>query len=183
MGIIMKGVPLGSGQLRSGMTLTECTTLTETIRCRGHRNVLSLHAGTFMITKDLHLTCKGDCIIAIGADKGAADLSPAFRKALSIDDAMLFTKLTCRGISITAFSWGSAGMTLLHPTDMVWRKSTYVCGRTVGIGSDLAAKDLPRELVDCLRNGEELLVEMTVATGGHEGYDQVRQPVSPFPAS
>lgn len=183
MGIIMKGVPLGSGQFRSDMTLTERTTLTETIRCRGHRNVLSLHPGTFMITKDLHLTCKGDCIIAIGADKGAADLSPAFRKALSTDDAILFTKLTCRGISVTALSCGSAGMTLLHPTDLVWRKSTYVCGRTVGIGSDLAAKDLPRELVDYLMNGEELLVEMTVSTGGYEGHDQATAALNPFPAS
>ena len=152
MGIIMKGVPLGSGQLRSGMTLTECTTLTETIRCRGHRNVLSLHAGTFMITKDLHLTCKGDCIIAVGADKGAADLSPAFRNALSSDDAMLFTKLTC-GPSRSAFSWGSAGMTLL--TDGHGLAEEHLCLRTDGrdwIG--LAAKDLPRELVDYLRNGE-----------------------------
>jgi len=149
------------------MNIAECMTITEIIRCRGHRNVLSMHPSTFEITKDLHLTCKGDCIIAVGADKGAADLSREFREAICRDDAVLSTRLTCRNISVTAISRGSAGMTLLHPTDLVWRKSTYECGRTVGIMTDLAARDLPHELIDCLRNGEELSVEMTVTIANH----------------
>ena len=53
-------------------------------------------------------------------------------------------------------------MTLDHPTDLVWRKSDYVCGRTVGIRSDATARDLPRELIVLLQEGAELVVEMTV---------------------
>lgn len=53
-------------------------------------------------------------------------------------------------------------MTLDHPTDLVWRRSNFVCGRTVGIRSDYIAKDLPRALISLLRNGEKLVVEMTV---------------------
>jgi len=139
--------------------------VTETIRCRGHPNVLSLHPTTFEITKEVHLTCKGDCIIAVGADKCAADLSPEFKAALSRDDAVLSTRLTCGDISVVVTSFGSAGLILDHPGDMVWRRSRYVCGRTIGIGTDRAARDLPCELIDCLRAGRELLVEMTV-TGG-----------------
>lgn len=140
---------------------------TETIRCRGHPNVLSRHRTTFEITREVHLTCKGDCIIAVGADKGAADLSPGFRAALSRDDAVLVTRLTCGDISVVVTSQGSAGLVLDHPTDMVWRKSGYVCGRTIGIGTDRVARTLPGELIDCLRAGRELLVEMTVTCGDY----------------
>ena len=141
--------------------------VTETIRCRGHPNILSRHPTTFEITKEVHLTCKGDCIIAIGAEKGAADLSPGFRAALARDDAILLTTLTCGDISVVVTSQGSAGLVIDHPTDMVWRRSRYVCGRTIGIGSDQTARTLPRELIACLRNGGELLVEMTVTDGDH----------------
>jgi uncharacterized protein len=141
--------------------------VTETIRCQGHPNVVSRHPTTFEITKEEHLTCKGDCIIAVGADKGAADLSPGFRAALSRDDAVLFTRLTCRDISVVVTSQGSAGLVLDHPSDMVWRRSRYMCGRTIGIGSDRVARTLPRELIDCLRAGRELFVEMTVTSGDY----------------
>jgi hypothetical protein len=139
--------------------------VTETIRCRGHPNVLSLHPTTFEITKEVHLTCKGDCIIAVGADKCAADLSPGFRAALSRDDAVLSTRLTCGNISVVVTSSGSAGLILDHPRDIVWRRSRYVCGRTIGIETDRVARDLPCELIDCLKAGRELLVEMTVTSG------------------
>jgi hypothetical protein len=156
--IIRDRVLLRYSQFGSSMTVTE------TIRCRGHPNVLSLHPTTFEITKEVHLTCKGDCIIAVGADKGAADLSPGFRSALSRDDAVLLTRLTCGGISVVVTSFGSDGLVLDHPCDMVWRRSRYVCGRTVGIETDLVARTLPRELIDCLKSGRELLVEMTVTS-------------------
>jgi hypothetical protein len=141
----------------------------ETIRCRGHPDVISRHSTTFEITKETHLTCKGDCIIAIGADKGASDLSQEFRAALARDDAILVTKLTCGVISVVVTSQGSAGLVLDHPTDMVWRKSRYACGRTVGIGSDQTARTLPRELISCLKKGGELIVEMTVTDRDHAG--------------
>jgi uncharacterized protein len=137
----------------------------ETIRCRGHPNVLSLHPTTFEITKEVHLTWKGDCIIAVGADKGAADLSEGFRAALSRDDAVLLTRLTCGDISVEVTSSGSAGLVLDHPGDLVWRRSRYVCGRTIGIDTDQVARTLPRELIDCLKAGRELFVEMTVTSG------------------
>jgi hypothetical protein len=139
--------------------------VTETIWCRGHPNVLSLHPTTFEITKEEHLTCMGDCIIAVGADRSIADLSPGFKAALSHDDAVLYTRLTCGGNSVVVTSFGSAGLILDHPSDMVWRRSRYVCGRTIGIETDRAARTLPRELIDCLRAGGELLVEMTVTSG------------------
>jgi|GEM_PF-56125 hypothetical protein len=133
-----------------------------TIRCRGHPNVTGRHSTTLEITREGHLSCQGDCIIGIDADAGASGLPPAFVKVLAHDDAVLHTRLRCREHCITIISRGSTAMTLDHPTDLVWRKSSFVCGRTVGIHSDKAARDLPRELIDYLQDGEDLIVEMTV---------------------
>jgi Uncharacterized protein conserved in archaea len=53
-------------------------------------------------------------------------------------------------------------MTFDHPTDLVWRRSDFVCGRTIGVGSDYVARTLPRELIEILSGGAEMSVIMTV---------------------
>jgi hypothetical protein len=138
----------------------------ETVVCKGHPLVLGTHPTTFEVTREEHLTANGNCIIGIAADKGCADLSPGFRELLSHDNAILATRLTCGGISVEIRSQGSAQMTLNHPTDMVWRRSTFVCGRTIGILSDMVAADLPRELVENLVLGKEMIVSLTVTRHG-----------------
>jgi len=52
----------------------------EIIDALGHELIRSTHRTTFEVTKDRTLTARGDCIIAVGADKGAADLSEDFKK-------------------------------------------------------------------------------------------------------
>ncbi|MBM4400405.1 MAG: DUF371 domain-containing protein, partial [Crenarchaeota archaeon] len=49
----------------------------------------------------------------------------------------------------------SPQLTLSHPTDMVIRKSDYVCNRTLAVHADKAAQDLSRELVEKLRNPQQ----------------------------
>ena len=139
---------------------------TETIRCRGHRLVSASHPTTFEVTKETFLTETGHCIVGIGADKGAADLSPAFKQALCHDDALLVTVLRCGNVRVEVKSKGSAAMALDHPSDLVWRKSAFVCGRTVGICSDTVASTLPEELAKLLRGEEEMTVTMTVTRPG-----------------
>ncbi len=136
--------------------------VTEIIHCRGHKNVLGLHKSTFEITKETELSPNGDCIIAVGADKGAIDLSPEFRQAVADDSAVLRTTLTSGELSVTILSQGASGITLTHPTDMVWRRSTFVCPRTIAVYSDHTASLLPRELVAALQRGAELTVTLTI---------------------
>ncbi len=136
--------------------------VTEIIHCRGHKNVLGLHKSTFEITKETELSPNGDCIIAVGADKGAIDLSPEFRQAVADDTAILRTTLTSAELSVTILSQGASGITLTHPTDMVWRRSTFVCPRTIAVYSDHTASLLPRELVAALQRGAELTVTLTI---------------------
>ncbi len=134
----------------------------EILHCRGHPNVSGRHPTTIEVTTEDHLSPHGDCIVGIGADKGASGLSPRFAKALARDDAILISRFSCQESVMEITSRGNRAMTLDHPADLVWRKSSFVCGRTVGISSDYAAGDFPRDLISLLCNGGNLLVEMTV---------------------
>lgn len=132
----------------------------ERIRCRGHPLVRGTHPTTFEVTAEGHLTRQGDCIIGIRADKGAGDLAPGFRRVLADDHSVLLTRLTAGGYTVEVHGRGSSRITLAHPTDLVWRRSTFVCPRTVAIRCDRTAATLPRDLVRALREGAELEVEM-----------------------
>jgi hypothetical protein len=138
----------------------------EIVRCRGHPRVLGTHPTTFEVTCEDHLTENGNCIIGVAADKGCAGLSAAFRAVLARDDAVLRTRLECGGIVADITSRGSARMTLDHPSDMVWRRSPFVCGRTIGILSDKVAATLPGELIRNLASGKEMLVTLTATCTG-----------------
>ena len=139
---------------------------TEVIRCHGHPLVSASHPTTFEVTAEQALTKKGHCIIGIRADKGAAGLSPEFKEVLCHDDATLETTLACEEAEVRVHSLGSKDMTLHHPTDFVWRKSRFVCGRTIGICSDHVAATLPEELVAHLKAGRPLVVTMTAMRPG-----------------
>ena len=132
----------------------------ERISCRGHPFVRGTHPTTFEVTTEGRLTRQGDCIIGVKADKGAGGLSAEFRRVLADDRAVLLTRLTAGGHTVVARGRGSSKMTLTHPTDLVWRRSSYVCSRTVAIHCDQTAATLPRELIRALREGSELEVEM-----------------------
>ena len=146
-----------TGKGVSGGVMRAC----ESFVCRGHENVLSRHRSTFEVTKEENLTKAGDCIIAVGSDKGAADLSPEFKRVLAHDGAELITVLSIGDMSHTIHSFGSAAMTFTNATDLVWRRSGFVCPRTVGIFSDTTAAMIPREMVRLLREGAVMRVSMT----------------------
>ncbi|MDD1684788.1 MAG: DUF371 domain-containing protein [Methanoregula sp.] len=138
----------------------------EIIRCHGHPLVRGTHPTTFEVTCENYLTRKGNCIIGIAADKGCAGLSPVFKSVLAHNDAHLVTTLACHGEKAEIHSHGSSQMLLDHPTDMVWRKSTFVCGRTIGIQSDYVALTLPKAFVQNLIAGKEMELTLVATRPG-----------------
>ncbi|PKL70158.1 MAG: DUF371 domain-containing protein [Methanomicrobiales archaeon HGW-Methanomicrobiales-1] len=138
----------------------------EIIHCRGHPLVSGSHPTTFEVTAESHLTSTGNCIIGIAADKGCAGLSEEFKKVLSHDDARLLTRLACGDAAVEIHSRGSSQFTLTHPTDMVWRKSSFVCGRTIGILSDTVAATLPDDLIRNLIGEQTMVVTLIVTRPG-----------------
>jgi hypothetical protein len=138
----------------------------EIISCQGHPLVLGTHPTTFEVTGEGHLTKKGNCIIGISSDKSCANLSAEFKRVLSHDDAVLITRLSCEGETVEVKSRGSSQFTLDHPTDMVWRRSSFVCGRTIGILSDHVAATLPGGFIANLAAGKEMIIILTTMRPG-----------------
>jgi hypothetical protein len=138
----------------------------EIIYCWGHPLVLGTHPTTFEVTRDVHLSRKGNCIIGISADKSCDSLSAEFKRVLTYDDAVLITRLSCDGKMVEVKSRGSSQFTLDHPTDMVWRRSSFVCGRTIGIMSDHVAAALPKTLIASLAAGKEMIITLTAMRPG-----------------
>jgi len=139
--------------------------VTESITARGHENVLSTNKTTFEITREEKLTKRGDCIIAVGASKAAADLNPKFKQTTQNENALVTITLEAGGEVETISAWGNPKLSLIHPTDLVVRKSDYTCGRTLAVRADKAAKDLSRRLVAKLRNPKQRVkIMLTVET-------------------
>ncbi|MDH7593228.1 MAG: DUF371 domain-containing protein [Methanomicrobiales archaeon] len=132
----------------------------DTIVCRGHRHVKATHPTTFEVTREEDLGPRGDCIIGVGADRAAVDLDDEFKQMLREEGSVLTTVLKAGPFTFEVHSCGSPDLQLDHPTDLVWRRSGYICGRTIGIHSDQTAITLPRELIALLREGEVLTLEL-----------------------
>jgi len=135
---------------------------TEIAYAHGHANIQSSNRTTFEITKETFLTKRGDCIIAVGANKGAADLNPKFKEAARNERARMMITIEAGDEVETVNACGSHQLSFTHPTDLVVRKSNYVCSRTLAIRADKAAKDLSRKLVEKLRNPDQK-VRITLA--------------------
>ncbi|MGQ9460336.1 MAG: DUF371 domain-containing protein [Candidatus Bathyarchaeaceae archaeon] len=122
------------------------------IFARGHENIQATHRTTFEITKEHALTKRGDCIIAIDATKGTADLPLDFKEAARSEGAQMTITIEAGELKEVVRARGSRRLLFTHPTDLVVRKSNYVCSRTLAIGADKAASDLSRKLIEKIRD-------------------------------
>ena len=138
----------------------------EIIHCQGHTLIRACHPTTFEVTRESHLSTAGDCIIGVAADKGAADLSASFKEVLRTPGAVLLTHLRCGPLSQVVHASGSPSLALDHPRDLVWRRSSFTCARTVAIGADTVAATIRRDLVAALQQGGDLTVELVAISPG-----------------
>jgi hypothetical protein len=129
--------------------------ITEIILAYGHENIQATHESTFEITKDAWLSEKGDCVIAVLADKSVADLSPEFKENLRRENTRIVILIETEKEADVVNAFGSQRLTLTHPRDIVVRKSDYICTRTLAIQADKAACGLSRKLVEKLRNPKQ----------------------------
>jgi len=127
----------------------------ETIFSYGHKNIQATHKSTFAITKEAQLSKRGDCIVAVSADKALADLSSEFRENLRKENAKITILIEAEGVAEMVNAFGSPQLTLSHPTDIVVRKSNYICNRTLAIKADKAACDLSRNIVEKLKKPKQ----------------------------
>jgi hypothetical protein len=127
----------------------------EVILAHGNANVTATHETTIEITKEKDLSRKGDCIIAVGANRAVQDLNQSFKKKLRKDDAKISILIEVGELAETIRASGNSRLLLNHPKDIVIRKSGFICSRTLAIHADKPANGLSRELIKKMRDPEQ----------------------------
>lgn len=132
------------------------------INTKGHRNVTSHHKSTFEITKDPEIGPTADCIIGVDMDRTMLNFPQELKDMISNSDTKIIVELRTENGYDEITGFGHGDLTLTHPTDIVIRKSDYICPRTLMINADKAARDLDSELICDLKNGKNM--EVTIKT-------------------
>lgn len=131
-------------------------------QAKGHVNVTSLHKSTFEVTMDKEIGKTADCIIGVSSNINMNDFPLELKKAIKNEDTYFKIKLETENAVDEIKGYGNPNLTLDHPTDMVCRKSNYICNRTLMIKADKAARDLKKELITDLKIGKTLKVTLIV---------------------
>ena len=116
----------------------------------GHELIQATHRTTLEITKDDHLTKRGNCIIAIKSEKACADLSPELKKIIKKDGSKVIIKIYVNNFEEIIEAEGSSKLILTSRNSIVIRKSDYIDERTLAIRANKASADLDRNLIKCL---------------------------------
>jgi hypothetical protein len=130
----------------------------ERVTAWGHENVLSLHETTIEVTMEPHLTKRGDCIIGVGADMGLIDLSDDFKESARDENIKIKVTFSAGGVKVTVIGYGHPDLTFTHKTDMVIRKSDFICDRTLMINTDKSSAELDRKLINLLKDKNQKLI-------------------------
>ena len=120
----------------------------------GHKNIRSNHKKTIEITKESHLTPRGDCIIGVSANSSCADLPEELKNKLKNPDTNVRFIIKVDNDEFILEGKGHSDLTLTHDEDIVLRKSNFTCPRTLSVNCDKASDLVPREMVSKLQNPE-----------------------------
>ncbi|MEJ2251984.1 MAG: DUF371 domain-containing protein [Candidatus Lokiarchaeota archaeon] len=123
----------------------------EKIYAFGHENITCNHNSTIEITKDNYLTLKGTCILGIKSSKSCQDLNEKTKQYIKAGKKFKVS-LISGPFKDTFYGFGHKKLKLTHKNDMVFRKSNYLCNRTVLIRCSKSAQDLNRDLIENIQN-------------------------------
>lgn len=121
----------------------------------GHENILAKHKNTIEFTKDKNLSLKGDCILGINSD-----FDKIMKYVCNFDK--IIVKISCSGLE-DSFTC-EVNKDFDDENEIVFRKSDYKSNRTLGIRCDKGAKDINRKIVDHMKKGAIMEVEILEKT-------------------
>ena len=122
------------------------------IQFSGHENIRSNHQKTIEITKESHLTPRGDCIVGVNAKSSCADLSEELKNKLKNPDSKVIFSIKVVEDDFVVEGKGHPDLILTHTEDIVIRKSDFICPRTLAVKCDKASDLLPRSMVTQLQD-------------------------------
>jgi hypothetical protein len=137
--------------------------MVERIIAYGHRNVTGRHRTTIEITRDREITKRADCIVGVNAEKGIRDLSDEFKALARRPEAIIEVTLKVDDLVERITGRGHPDLSFIHETDIVIRKSVFICGRTLMIGASKSSLGLNPRITEKLKDPKqqmEVLIEV-----------------------
>ena len=125
----------------------------DSISAVGHPFVQCTHSTTIELTKDDYLTEKGTCILGIKASKACYDLNLVLKKKIK-NGEKIDVVIKVDDIVDSFYGYGNNNLTLLSKKDLVFRKSNFICDRTILIRCTKSSRDLNRNLIKNLTNSK-----------------------------
>ena len=117
----------------------------------GHENIRSLHQKTIEITTEPELTLQGDCIIGVRANCGCNDIPEKMKNLLRTTKSDVLFTVIVKDISFKVKGKGHNDLVLTNPHDIVVRKSSFICPRTLATHCNKASDSIPRNMVKLLQ--------------------------------
>ena len=130
-------------------------TILEKIFAYGHENILCTHTTTIELTKESYITNKGDCILGINASKSCVDLNPILKRNIK-NEKKIMVSIRIGNLIDSFYGFGNKYLTLLDKQNLVFRKSEYICDRTVLINCTKSSSDINRKLIKRLNNSRTI---------------------------
>lgn len=93
--------------------------------------------------------------MAVNSTLGPSDLPNELKSEIKGSRSTMQVILEVDRFRFLVQGRGDAGLSLSHPTDFVIRKSGFISDRTLMIHADKAAADLPRAMVQLLKNPKQ----------------------------
>ena len=118
----------------------------------GHKNIRSLHPKTIEITTESDLTVNGDCIIGVSANCGCSDIPEKIKSLLQNPKSTVTCTISVKDFTFKTIGKGNEKLSLTNPHDIVIRKSSFVCPRTLATNFDAASDAIPRSIIKALQN-------------------------------
>ena len=115
-----------------------------------------------MVTRDDWLTPRGDCVVAVRADKGLVDISPELKEMMKRPNSKIQLVIAAGNTIFEVTGRGGSGLMLSHPKDIVARKSLHICERTLMIQADKSACDMNEALVNLIKD-TECVINVTIS--------------------
>jgi len=142
-------------------------TILETITARGHPLIQCTHTTTIELTKDTYLTKNGTCILGIDTSKACYDLNPLLKKKITRGEKINVV-IKAGNNTDSFYGYGNKNLTMLNKKDMVFRKSDFICDRTILIKCSKSSSELNRNIIKKLTNSKErfsIIFEVNDANG------------------
>lgn len=136
--------------------------LVEYVHGRGHPNIRATHPTTLAATREPNVSRTGDCFIMVSADKAPSTFSEAFKNAAR-NHVKILVRIIVEDLEDWFECYGEPALSFKDVDTMIFRKSSYVCSKTVGIKSSKSAMDISRSIVSRLRKGSEITMELTIS--------------------